>query len=168
MFQFYSILHFKSESELFVKVGHLTLHGHMGCDVFDKFSTQNHDICLPFLTEENLRILHLFCFQFNGAIFTLLVSFQDDIYFSQWHSCIIHFPTKLEPSMSKCADKQILNSKAMHAKDLAIVKTEGARLVRWWWWWWTSRNMKLWVSHPGAKVNTAWPRTGHWMATSLH
>ena len=51
----YSILHFKSECELFVEVGHLTLHGHISCDVFDKFLTQNHDICLPFLTEENLK-----------------------------------------------------------------------------------------------------------------
>ena len=51
----YSILHYKSECELFVEVGHLTLHGHISCDVFDKFLTQNHDICLPFLTEENLK-----------------------------------------------------------------------------------------------------------------
>ena len=39
---------------------------------------------------------------------------------SGWHSCIIHIPTKLEPSMSKCADKQILNSKGLFTNDVGI------------------------------------------------
>ena len=53
-------------------------------------------------------------------------------HFSQWHSCIIHFPTKLEPSMSKCADKQILNSKAMHAKESGPGHEQRLRVQGWW------------------------------------
>ena len=79
------------------------------------------------------------------------------------------FQLNLNPQCPNVLTNRYLILKLCMQRTWPWVKTEGARLVRWWWWWWwASRNMKLWVSHPGAKVSTAWPRTGHWMATSLH
>ena len=119
--------------------------------------------------EKNI-IYCLFCFQFNGAIFKHLVSFQDDISANDILA-LYTFQLNLNPRCPNVLTNRYLILKLcmQRSQGLAMSKdwgTEGARLVRWWWW--ASRNMKLSVSHTGAKVSTGWPRTGHWMATFLH